>query len=230
MIERTVSEKNFIGRLSQLIVYFDNVKIIRTVSDLEKKLRVLIIIKKILYFLTDSKINISLKEIKLKIFEIDDCNNKGILNETLLNEFFDECDKIEKKIEYLLKNEVQKHLDLFKSWERINNAFNNKYILMDDLPKFQKEFKSMMSIGSILDSNEIISNILEESELKIDKYKAKKHEFYDKILKYLESFSNKEFIERLIEGSPQPIKDLNPKMYEKLFKSVLKDKIKILLK
>ena len=213
-----------------MIVYFDKVKIIREVSELEKKLRALIIIKNILFFLTDSKINISLKDIKLKIFEIENCNNKEILNETLINEAFDECVKIEKRVEYLLKSEVQKHSDLFKSWGKINNAFNNKYILVDDLPNFKNDFISMMSIGSLLDSNEIISNILKESKLKIDNYKAKKQGFYDKILKYLENFSDKEFIERLIEGSPQPIKDLDPKMYEKLFRSVLKDKIKILLK
>jgi len=185
LTERALNKKDFETRLTQMIVQFDKIEIMKKITDLAKKIRSLIIIKKMLYFLTDPKVNVSLNKIKLEIIEIENCYNNNLLSEDILKKAFDTCVNTEKDLEFRLKSEIQKIISLIKSWERINNTFGCKNISKGELLNFQNEFRSLMSIGGLLNSNEEISEMTVEYEKKINNFKKQKQNYYDKIIEYL---------------------------------------------
>lgn len=228
MNESGVSKGGFEDRLYQMIVTLDKKKLEEMINDLEKKLRDLIILKKMLYCLTEEKINFSLKVVKEEINIIE--NQKDYLNEEVFKSALNTFNDIEKNLEYSLKSEIDKNQKLIQSWEKINKAFNYKNISKTELPNFRKKFLDLMKIGALLKSSDDISKTMITCKTNLDNYLKKKQEFNEKILDYLKNFSDKKFVEDLTQGKDLQIKDLNPEMYKKIYKSVLKDKISIKLK
>jgi len=228
LTEEGLVENNFEERLYQLIVSLDSVKIEELLSSLEKKLREIIIIRKVLLFLTEEKVLISLEEIKEKINIIE--NNKDHLSEAILTESIEVCNKKKSEIDFELKSEIDKNQKLLLSWEKINNVFGYKTIAKEHLPKFRTEFLDLMKLNNNISSNLTLPEIITQIENDVKNYLKKKQKYSEKILHYLQEFSDISFIERLIEGNSLMIKELQLEMFKQLQTSELKDKIVIKLK
>jgi len=202
-------------------------KLEKSLKDLEKKIKRMIIQKKILLLLTSSKKKISLSKVN---DEIEKIKKNKIISETLITKLIKLCSSHDKDLEFALKSEIQEYIKLIQSWERINDTFNQKNVPKEIFSQIISDFKEIMRIESILDSDDDLLQIFETLKQNIEEFENEKRDLNKKILDYWKNFSDRKFVERLVDGKSLPINQLTPSMYKQLYSSNLKDKIIISLK
>ena len=214
-------------RIKGMILSLAREELEKSLKNLEKKIKRIIIQRKILLILTSSKNKISLRKVNDEIEKIK--QNKKI-TEKLLSQLEEICNLLDKDLEFALKSEIQEIIKLIQSWERINDTFNQKNAPKERFSKIISDFKEIMRIESILDSDDDLLHIFETLKQNIEDFESKKSDLGKRILNYWKDFSDKEFVEQLVDGKSLPIKQLTPSMYKQLYSSNLKDKIIISLK
>lgn len=194
-------------------------------KNFERIIRKLIIQKNILEKLTKSKKIFSLEEIKVKIDKIRD---KHKITEPELDKLIKWASKLQNDLEFDFRSEIKETVSLINSWEKINDAFDQKNVPKQDFENYISELQD--NIEKLVNSEEEISDLLTQITTIIHNLEEKKSKLNSEVLKYWDDFSDKNSIEELVNGKSLIIKNLNPSIYEELFKSSLKDKVIIKLK
>jgi len=227
-----LNKQNIISKIEKLLINFETRKILSLKNECKKRIIEIILKKKILFFISEKEINYDLGKLKNILIKIDQSEN---ITKKILKRLSEECSKIIEELDFQLKKKVEEIINLIKSWKKINSTFDEKEISNKNLDNLINDFERYLTFKNLINQkNQIahqeLNQVLIQIEENIKSLLEKKSNFFHKIKSYLNEFSNKEFIFKLVNGQSFLLKDLSPDIYKQLYNSILKDKLMISLK